>query len=109
MVKKAYFMGKIMEQQYKTGFYNLPTGGWYLGDEYIGIYSTLGSYNDEPRRYERLVRNEPFHIEVTEVEWEKGWKIRIDKEVYVIEDVVHRLDGSIEYHTNKVICMTTIA
>ena len=108
MLRKAYFMGDVLEQTYKKGYHTGLSNDWYSGEEYNGVYTSLGYWEDNERRYERLVRRETFHIEVTEIEWEKGWKIRIDKEIVKIKDVIHRLDGSIEYHTDKTISMTTI-
>lgn len=105
-MKKSYFYGAIMEQIWMKG-YQSPDG-FRLCDEFVGIVTSSGYWNDTKRRYEKTLGKKVFFWDVLSVEFEIGWKVRINKEVVIIRDVIHRLDGSIEYHTDKIVSMTTV-
>lgn len=104
-MKKSYFYGDIKEQTFVLG-YKYPEG-FDLGEEYTGVTTSIGYWHNKERRYERLIEKKIFFWDVLSVEFEVGMKVKIEKEIVKILDVIHRLDGSIEYYTDKLISMET--
>lgn len=101
-MRMSYFYGRVMEEEWsKLRFIDFE--GFRLGKEYKGRINPLYSDMDALYRYERIAEEKIFFYDVLSVEFEIGWKVKVNNEVVKILDVVHRTDGSIEYHTDKVL------
>jgi hypothetical protein len=109
ILKKSFFYGDVKEEVWREGYdFELPNSEFKITEEFHGYMTSPGFWYGKKRRFERLVENKVFFWDVLSVEFEVGWKVRIEKEVITIIDVIHRLDGSIEYCTDKLISMTTL-
>ena len=106
-MKKSYFYGKVMEQKWTNKHRQLiDIDGFRLGKE--NSITDIFYGDNRPFRYERVVEEKIFFWDVLSVEFEIGWKVKIEDKVVIIKDIIHGLDGSIEYHTDKVISMATV-
>jgi hypothetical protein len=107
---KAYFTGKVMEESWEFGYrisWN-KEGEWYLNERYEGMSYSAGHAMRNAKEYNRIVSRDVFHEDDISVKFKEGIRLEINDEIVRIESVIHHLDGSITYHTNKILKNTVV-
>lgn len=98
---KSYFTGKVIEEKWMTGYITIPEDGYVCNERYNGIRTPLGYWNFRAREYNKIKERKVFYEDDLNISFKEGWKVNINDEVVIIEEVVYNLDGSVTYHTDK--------
>lgn len=101
---KSYFIGKVIENKWMIRCGMSPDNlGFKLYDRYIGIGYPVGWAIMNPKEYYRIKERKVFYDDDLDIKFWKGDKVNINNEEVIIEDTVYGLDGTITYHTDKII------
>ena len=83
------------------GFWSESDGEWFLNERYIGRSFSVGYSTLNPMEWNRVAERRTYLEEDLSFKFEIGYKVNINGEVVTINDVIHELDGSVTYHTDK--------
>jgi hypothetical protein len=83
------------------GFWSISDGEWFLHERYIGRSFPVGYTTLNPREWNRVVERHVYFEDELSFKFEVGCRVNLNGEVITVSDVIHELDGSITYHTDK--------